>query len=187
MTKTSNLSQVDKLKEPPIVDQWYLVESVQDIESLAYFPIRGILHNDIEILGCDRLHWHYDWRFMSHRLMRLIGMNPYDERDWEDAPTRIFVKEDANNILYRRFKCKRTELSFPASTYDQDILGKWTNKRVALKISEKLYGVYKGQYLNHNKCPHRGYDMSSVPANEDGKKKCPLHGLKFNAKGKVCT
>ncbi len=185
----SNLIKVEDLTSPPEVGKFYQVLCVNDTESpKLWFPIRGPLHNDVEILGCTNLHWHYDWRFMSIPLMMSLGMTPFDERDIEDAPLRIFVKLDADKIEYRPKKCQHSDLKFPfpSSTYATDIDGEWTTRRVRLGIIDALYQAFKGQSLECGRCPHRGYDLTQVPSSPDGKKQCPLHGLKFNKKGKVC-
>jgi hypothetical protein len=191
LTRTmTKLTKVDELTAPPIVGRYYWVPCIDFNLIDIYFPIRGSLHHDVELNGCHKLHWHYDWRFMPVRLIKLMGMNPYDERDWEEAPIRILIKTPELNTepVYKRLRCKRVdnEVPYPEAVYYKNALGYWTNQRNRVGFRNKLYRRYKSESLNCNKCPHRGYDLTSVPADKRGKKECPLHGLKFNAAGKVC-
>lgn len=39
----------------------------------------------------------------------------------------------------------------------------------------------KHKCIHKGKCPHRGYDLSQVNPDRDGKITCPLHGLQFDA------
>lgn len=138
------------------------------------WPVMGALHEDGDIIGFKWKHYHIDWRFVAR---------PHDSlslREGADGHTttaqhryaRPLMVWDRMNYLglpapvLRRRKCVRAHtLPFDARPI------KWLPKLEAAHADCKMVGRI---------CPHRGYDLSHEPVDENGVVTCPCHGLRWN-------
>lgn len=156
------MQKIDELTSPPVPGRFYLVPCVRvPFKTIAFkigdwVPIIGSLHDDKEI-GANFLHFHYDRRFFKAAVpaRSVIAFSRYN-----------FIFPDLNTpIEYRRKKCYRLADS---------IFRSGTRSTVCL-LEEVLP---EDLLLQGTRCPHRGFDLASVPI-ENGCVTCPLHGLKW--------
>lgn len=179
------IKRVEDLKRPLIKGEELLVpclvkrESVLKDESEMWLDLTNSLtktkmhilpvinhpHNDIEN-GQTETHFHLDYRFLKHK-------------NDGNFPT---VKNKSTSIIFGGEV--RPDVYFGSLEYfslpviNEDFTG-ITPKKLISKSKLKHKCIHKG------KCPHRGYDLSQVKADEYGIKTCPLHGLMFNKEGEI--
>lgn len=173
MSKTT-IPHLDQSDGPPIPGKWYMVPHVRQYEvecpERAWdVPVRGHAHTDIEI-GIKTKHLHFDHRFMTNAQRRVLFHHtkmvdsyivPVEKVRAGENGTRI----SDGKIFLKRARC-RPHTAWEGVEYRG---GKW----------DKFARSYEGKELIDGKCPHKGYDMSKVPCDEEGRKRCPLHGLVF--------
>jgi hypothetical protein len=128
-------------------------------------PIINHPHNDVEN-GQKESHFHLDYRFINHKN---DGNFPtvINSHSLHIFATELRPEKDFGDLEYHLLP-----------VLNEDFTG---ITDVSLIEKSKL----KNKCIHKGKCPHRGYDLSQVKADEDGVKTCPLHGLKFNKKGIV--
>lgn len=130
----------------------HLLPTITNIRKCT--PVFNHPHNDVEN-GQHEIHYHMDFRF--------TGSDPHKlpkgyELTWDARPTSS--SNSPTKVEY---------LPLRLSSY---ITGA-TGVRLISKSKLKHDCIYK------SKCPHRGYNLSTVPV-EDGMITCPLHGLQFD-------
>jgi hypothetical protein len=169
------LQKTTELTEPPIVGKFYLVPVV--ITSAGEIPVIGAPHTDAE-LGVSAEHYHADVRFIPDRQLwpvppvlaekfgvtteqyRMLSVTNTIQNSWSvrsqplDKP--VFVKR----------KCHREMPDFPLHPG---------------KLWRGLHAKYEGKAVTCNKCPHRGFDLRSLPE-KDGIVICNGHGLAIDRK-----
>jgi hypothetical protein len=103
--------------------------------------------------GQDDEHYHLDDRFEYYDCIN-------DSFHKIGIPVRIFPSEysDATIILH------------PMVAINEFIS---TETSTDLIIESEL----NMKNLKYDKCPHKGYDLTNVPIDRNGFKKCPMHGL----------
>ena len=130
-------------------------------------PIINHPHNDVEN-GQKETHYHLDYRFLKHNsdsnFPSIKNKHSLHVFGSEIRPTK-----DSGDLEYHLLPVINENFSGVTP--------------VSLIKKSKL----KHKCIHKGKCPHRGYDLSQVKPDENGVKICPLHGLKFNKKGKVIT
>lgn len=163
------LQRVDRLKEPPVIGQAYLVPTVfgQWHHLLRDWPVIGLKHDDIEHLNFDKVHYHLDTRFLRVREELLDGAvhRPLHARN--NAPL--------GSVKLARRTCIRAPLSFggPAD--------------FTVKFQTHFAGTQCGKGKRGWVCPHKHFPLGSIEP-IDGVLNCPLHGLRIDAEtGKVCS
>jgi hypothetical protein len=162
-----SLQKVDELDTPPILGKYYLVPTIRAFGS--WIPIVGNAHDDVE-LGIKQAHFHKDTRFLSVRkhkaVLRDVGcVEPYD--------MALIIQEqytDRREVVYTKMRCNREQLIFPAiPDLEKD------------KNFPRFERIYMDKKLSKcQRCPHRGIDLRSIPADGNGVKICPGHGLAWN-------
>jgi hypothetical protein len=156
------LQRVDRLKEPPVIGQTYLVPTVfgQWHHLLRDWPVIGLKHDDIEHLNFDRVHYHLDTRFLrvSEELLYGAPYRPLHARG--DVPL--------GPVKLARRKMIRAPLSFDGPA----------------EFTVKFDAAFAGQQCGKGKrgwvCPHKHFPLGSIES-IDGVLKCPLHGLRIDA------
>ena len=144
---------------------WLDLSKEKTNNKIHVLPVINHPHNDIEN-GQKSIHYHLDYRFIKH------------ENDG-DFPTIINTHSKHVFGAELRPNKKFGKLEFHLlPVINEDFKG---ITHVDLIKNSKL----KHKCIHKGKCPHRGYDLSQVKADENGVKTCPLHGLKFNKKGNV--
>lgn len=143
------------------------------------WPVMGSLHEDGEVIGFKQMHYHIDWRFVA--------------RPWIDefsAALKGLAEPISHNYIVplitwrrmnpaglpeptmRRRKCHRAHSLPWESAHIQGRKDWW---------GPKLEAAYAGCKLGPGRiCPHRGYDLSHEPVNDQGVVTCPCHGLRWN-------
>lgn len=163
------LQRVDRLKEPPVIGQFYLVPTIWGrwYDTYAAWPVIGNRHEDAEFFGFSAEHFHIDYRFarVHKSWLRLVMSAPL--HDSFNVPTQ--------KPTLRRRKCLRYQHVFDGPA----------------KIMSPFRSSFAGQQCAKGKrgwvCPHRHIALGSTPA-IDGIITCPLHGLRIEAEtGKVCS
>lgn len=152
-----------------VVGRFYQVPCVRLRVASVYregdvLPVIGPEHDDAEIIGVRRRHWHFDWRFMPERIF---------VADVGKALTRI--TPEADFVGMRRRKCLRSMPAFPLS---------YTTAYGEVRhspFSAKLEDAYENVTLppGCRTCPHRGVPLVRR-ADKHGNTICPGHGLMWN-------
>lgn len=149
-----------------------------------WFPVYGEPHADPEIAAVGRQkhlfknhpaaeeHWHYDWRFMSDKLIDLQFRSQLSARGF-DYPMQYvaFISSTQTGeweTAHKRFKCFRLMPEFPLSD-------KFSNVLETICIKKKVD-------LDKMICPHKGFSLRGLPINERGCIVCPGHGCMWDAK-----
>ena len=187
------LQRVTDLSAPPVVGSYYLVPTVTyeyDGATRAW-PVYPSLHEDAEHLNFPWPHYHFDPRFLTHRMMSGFREDEWTSRTEAEKLTakvlqrlkkggwsevRPSAEEAAADtiphppIVWRRMQCKRETPVYPYGD------------RAPIKV---IQSAFAGQQCRKNPagwvCPHRNYPLGSHVPDADGVITCPLHGLRIRA------
>ena len=166
----------------------------------AWFPVMGELHHDKETFNIHERHYHVDPRFLDGRFDAEPAATgtPWHRAYHEvmvffaaaEHPTAYVVVTDGGSALYSRgdhrigrqmtaaegraliqtrtraMRCRRPLP--PAPLRDEPSTG--------FRELRDAYDDAEGDI-----CPHKGYDLRSVPIDADGYRQCPLHQLRVRA------
>jgi nitrite reductase/ring-hydroxylating ferredoxin subunit len=175
------LKRIDRMSEPPIVGQFYLVPIVH----AKYFghandwPVLGPRHEDSDFFSFKIQHYHVDFRFVPCSNRVAAERHPYVLHGSAEGRHAGPVDIPSGPPVLRRRKCVRSRLQFriPAGNVKTDPL-------------DHLRAHFAGQECPRSKgggwiCPHRAAPLGSIEP-VDGIITCPLHGLRIDAAtGKV--
>ena len=137
----------------------------------VWLPIIGPPHNDADFLGVSAAHYHFDVRFFSERLVRLLAA---DQRNAAAVLRRVAgVEGILKGPINRRLKCRRQMPEYPLETQrcDGGVEG-----FAQLPEFERAYSKYR---VACGRCPHRNFPLHGLPDN-NGVVVCPGHGLAWN-------
>lgn len=161
------LQRADRLKEPPVIGQQYLVPTVfgQWHHLLRDWPVIGRKHDDIEHFNFRPVHYHFDTRFLRVPA-RLLADAPYQPlHDRDDVKL--------GPITLARRTCLREPLLFVGPP----------------GFLNNFHDYFAGQQCAKGKrgfvCPHKHFPLGSIKA-IDGVVTCPMHGLRFDAASGQC-
>ena len=168
------LQKTTELTEPPIVGKFYLVPVV--ITSAGEIPVVGAPHTDAE-LGVSAEHYHADVRFIPDRQLSDVPRGFVEKFGVTKEQFRMVTVENGTqgwNIhpqpleepVFVKRKCHREMPDFPLHPG---------------KLWRGLHAKYEGKPVTCNKCPHRGFDLRSLPE-KDGIVICNGHGLAIDRK-----
>jgi len=175
------MEKIDELDAPPKIGRYYLVPSGLTeyfgfrTERKTWWPLRGPSHKDPP-LRADFYHIHLDVRFLTKRQLHTVKqlyifMSPGIYIENRDAPYNTTLPTDELLRLdYRPMLCKR--------------LDRRKNTPSAELIAKILYKTRPNMRMKKLKCPHKGYDLRTVPEIK-GCRTCPLHNLQFDDEGNV--
>ena len=178
-------------------------------EPPAWIPVMGPIHQDLEYFEVEDHHYHVDPRFIDeqseeqaqqaterrlifteddwHRAYRIVlTAFPVPETDdWylvvKNLHTGVFSREHSRKVArqskawglqrirqrQRRIECLRPLPPIEVSGDEMNI------------GFHELHAGYPDTCGDI--CPHRGYDLRSVPVGPDGYRRCPLHQLRIKA------
>lgn len=156
------LQRVDRLKEPPIIGEAYLVPTVfgQWHHLMRDWPVMGLKHDDIEHLNFEKLHYHIDTRFLR------VNEDLLYEAPYQPLHARKDIPLGA--IVLRRRTCIREPLDFNGPPH------------FTVKFQTAFAGTQCGKGKRGWVCPHKHFPLGTIePVN--GVLKCPLHGLRIDA------
>lgn len=178
MALTEKLSTLSKR---PIVGRHYLVPAVtiEYCRITAQWPVRGPMHEDKEFFSFSARHYHLDPRFVeSHQARKLRS---YFGRSLQFIAEQFPVHGewrrggDCNSPPRARLvemKCVRRDAPYEHFTSPAVIeLNNHFRDQPPIRSAD-------GRVL----CPHRRYDLSTVPVDADGYVTCPLHGLRVRCR-----
>lgn len=106
----------------------------------------------------------------KHRVVRPAEMS----RELPDGPRKLWYGRRLRTC-YRSHPFSFGEINLGAFGLNRD-------RRPSFPAFPALAHAYRDQTLGGDNgmiCPHRGYDLSSVPPDDDGIVECPLHGLRW--------
>ena len=185
---------------------WWLAELEEEPE---WVPVMGTLHEDTKFFGLKALHLHADARFLSTAQQRRAGRvqrrrRIFNTNSWH-ASYQVVITEfpiegedglffridsDSTAVMQRnetrsierlegrewglaqirtRELTRRCRRQLPAARADRETAAGFHELR-------RAYPDARG-----DRCPHRGYDLRSVPIEADGCRQCPLHQLRVRA------
>lgn len=187
------LQRVTDLSAQPVVGSYYLVPTVTyeyDGKILAW-PVYPSHHEDDEHLNFPWPHYHFDPRFLTHRMMSGFREDGWTSRtEAEKVSARVLqrnkmgmwsgvrpsVEQAAADtvqhppIVWRRMQCKREAPVYPYGH---------------AKPIQAVQAAFAGQQCRKNAagwvCPHKNYPLGSHATDADGVITCPLHGLRIRA------
>jgi hypothetical protein len=174
------IKRLSEIEGEPIVGRYYLVPCLPNAYG-SYVPVQGPEHDDKEIIGVDKLHYHYDPRFAPEWLLE-------DVCDWSIYARQLIVRREEYlmisithsegfEVKEKRRKCLRRMPVFPIVI-----------KTNVAPWMPALEAAYKDKPLNCNRCPHKGMPLSVDNADEKGVVVCPGHGLAWQMKtGKLVS
>ena len=172
-----------------------------------WWPVMGPAHDDREYFDFPMLHYHVDPRLLSDEKTtrwiapeqrrgagRIWGWQPASYKVLSQFETngggRLTIRPQGGRLLQRegngaerlsrddatilirtrtaRRLCRR---ELPVATFEEGLRGHdgFVKLRASFKDAQGL------------RCPHRGYDLSSVPIDANGFRQCPLHQLLVRA------
>jgi nitrite reductase/ring-hydroxylating ferredoxin subunit len=186
----SKLQKSSEVKGPIEVGKFYLVPFA--IGDDFDIPVTLPVHSDSDLFKsthpAGKDHYHNDSRFVKDYYPRPVYRDHYvvgnkrvpitgllANKLMEDSnPGQLIRASDVIKIVWKRRKARRNFPEFDKTQPDR-------NKAFHSKLYE--IGVKDGYCLKSKKiCPHRGFNLESVPPDANGIIECPLHGLKFYAK-----
>lgn len=101
------LKRVDEIKEPLIVNKYYLVPCVYTVLN-SPLPIILSKHDDTEFFEVRQPHYHYDIRFFTNAEINGFGLYKSQSQKIASISSKVVVaKEDDCAIVWQRRKCKR--------------------------------------------------------------------------------
>jgi hypothetical protein len=159
------MERVDRMTQPPIVGQFYLVPVVHGkwYAREGDYPVIGSRHNDIEFFDFERTHYHLDFRFVRDA----------DVMRASTAPLHDFPDFPLSKPALKRRKCLRQQHTFDGPS----------------KIMDPFRAAFAGQQCANSKlgwiCPHKKIVLGSTPV-IGGIVTCPLHGLRIDAETGKC-
>lgn len=170
------MERVDRLTEPPVVGEFYLVPTVRSPWAgvTKDWPVMGARHDDAEHLNFPHLHYHVDIRFLSDRT---IGSSFYGSAH-KGASSPLCYRGDNDKFIdhpapiFKRRKCLRGSHEYPLE------------RAADSEAFRTMWAAYAGAICKQGKagfiCPHRHFPLGSIAA-IDGVITCPLHGLRIDA------
>lgn len=186
------IPNIEDLKGPPVVGKFYMVPCVvverETIElgvPVGAYPVQGPMHTDVEHIGFEPSHWHYDARFLSAKQWlwkagrprrQVIRLGETTERL---AAIAVFGAPlcDRNRSLSRPVPMKRQCMrDMPPVPFLA------LREKPSFWLKE-LEAAYADKRVTCGKCPHRGLPLESLPR-EPGTDNvvCPGHGLRWDLK-----
>jgi hypothetical protein len=135
------------------------------------WPVLGPEHEDLEFINFPHQHYHIDYRFVPGPALRHAMAA-------QSSSLRRPVREQVfyGAVLHGEDMADQPVLR-PAR-----FLRQWPEyPRAKAKWLPALEAAYAEEKLRHGRyCPHRGADLSALPADAKGCATCPLHGLRWN-------
>lgn len=191
MARGRRLQRVTDLNAPPVVGSYYLVPTVTYLYDgkVLPWPVYPSLHEDAEHLNFPWPHYHFDARFMTHRMMTFFRES-WGRTEAENLHAKVLQRNKSGTwssvrplvqqaaedtvphppIVWRRMQCKRATPAYP-----------FAGRKPLLTIQ----AAHAGQQCRKNPagwvCPHRNYPLGSHLPDADGVITCPLHGLRIRA------
>lgn len=178
--------------QEPVIGRTYLVPCVQGSSQFVrnpWFPVLGTAHEDREIIGFPDVHFHYDFRFISEYQANLLmtGSNRSHLLGTLEMSALIpalmnavFLAKEGPTPVLKPKKCVRALSVFPSTVPEKS-----GGQGKPIAFIQKLEEAYQSARVDCGKCPHRGMDLRGVPADAEGRKVCPLHGLRWDQEGKL--
>ena len=172
------------------------------MQNPAWFPAMGDLHHDKDFFEVDEMHYHIDPRFLDSRFDAVTASHfagtPWHRTYHEvmvffaaaDHPSDYLVVTDNEGILYRRGNHGIIATMTPGEGR-QLVQTRVRNTRCLHELPpaplsdepSASFRLLREQYeaAEGDICPHKGYDLTSVPIDADGYRQCPLHQLMVRA------
>jgi hypothetical protein len=193
------LQRADRLKELPVVGQWYLVPAILwkrgshvsfaggseeavlrelQLPGAKWWPVWGSKHRDVEHFGFDNLHYHIDPRFLTKRHWSEFRNSFFSRSPLQQVQAmplnHVDLKSGPPKPQLRRMRCTMAHSEWGHA-----------DAKTVVKFNE----AYDGQQCAKGKrgfiCPHKLFPLGSVQA-VDGVITCPLHGLRIDASTGQC-
>lgn len=196
MTK---LQRSDRLKEPPVVGNWYLVPAIlwqfrmpwdadsssdeeiitklQKAKGAKWWPVWGSKHNDVEFFNFETLHYHIDPRFLTKR--HRAEASGYGDRTTlqtiQAQPlNHAKLKSGPPKPQLRRMRCSMAHSEWG-----------YADRVTVANLNTAFAGKQCAMGKRGFVCPHKLFPLGSIEA-VDGVITCPLHGLRIDAKTGSC-
>lgn len=171
--------RIEDLVQPPTVGTRYLVPTVLYpwFGKLEAWPVMGPKHTDAEHVGFHPEHYHVDVRFLSEAQVRRIERLSHFMSIETIVASSPLAARDAAGAMHthpdpvtKRLTCRRGDHGYP-------LYGARSQQGL-----RRLAEAYGGRKCGRNAdgalvCPHKGFVLSSLQPDEQGRVVCPLHGL----------
>lgn len=144
----------------------------------VFFPVMGEAHDDADFIPVypeNVSHFHIDWRFIPDAVYPELSkiMVEFFGQYWQPGDKNLqlacVIPADLTAGGERRWPlpCQRNQLQWQA-------VPDWL---------AHLEAAYKDKRVECNRCPHRGISLAGAPADENGVRVCPGHGLRWSKDG----
>jgi hypothetical protein len=181
-----------RLDEIPVIGKRYLVPCLSYPHSPRnpWVPVLGTRHEDADVIGFTQEHFHYDFRFISDYQVQLIATFSRLHSQL-NLPLEVLLPCLMNCVTTRPGPVvSRSRLCYRAMPVFPSHHGPNTSSPLPfmekLEKLEELEEAYRdAKVTTCGTCPHRGMNLNGVPADEQGRKVCPLHGLRWNREGNL--
>lgn len=183
---TKPLPRADRLSEPPVVGQHYLVPAIRwrwgqgaaTSISDMWWPVIGPKHNDEAFFNFHNQHYHLDPRFLSRTHWKQIGPDargkmmgaisrPLNSTQMPDGPPAPML---------HKMRCTLDAVPYPEYA---------AGSQQVCAFNEHFAGTQCAKGKRGWVCPHRLVPLGSIKP-VDGVITCFLHGLRLDAETGVC-
>ena len=184
---------------------WWMNEIREEPE---WLPVMGSLHHDREFFEIEDLHYHIDPRFLAGAAAeraqgRLELDRSLDREAWHPAFQAIaswfpYTDENGRPLAFcltdqeTRVADRNLQRVGGSKTADWGLarIQRRTTRLICRRALEPptINGDYndspfRGLRRHYGRkcrdiCPHRGYDLTTVPVDDKGYRQCPLHQLR---------
>ena len=157
-------------------------------QPVEWRPVAGPPHVDEDLQPFARMHYHVDPRFLPLALRGAIRPSSVGRRP------RVFSKVmtaawpvdlDRPIVLPALLQARGVDSSWMRQLPRRALAG-WPPLIVANPHTLTALEVrYADSHLVNGRCPHWGFDLATTPPNVNGYRTCPLHGLRWDADGRL--
>ena len=193
-------------REYPVTEVlgWWLQDLEDDPE---WVPVLGPLHEDGDYFDLRELHFHIDPRFLDDELTRrvevektrtLLGFDDHlhpvyrqivnyfalgngEQYFWIEPDLTVVRERDYNDQWLHPPEWGQSRIRTRRRM--RPCTGDFPEARISEEAVDRGFRRIRYNYRDAcgDICPHRGYDLRSVPIDADGYRQCPLHQLRLKA------
>lgn len=179
--------RIADLRQAPVIGQTYWVPTVEYywLDHWSIWPVIGAVHHDKEF-NFPALHFHIDARFLTAR--QRLWLIRYDDgsfystlnsRPMSEIPEHRWTRlKRPFTALPRRATLRKRKCQ--VETFAWEVPEKATASLGLARRYPDARAIHRAD--GRQLCPHRKVDLSQFPADADGLKTCPIHGLRVDCR-----
>ena len=155
---------------------------------VAWRPVAGDVHYCGDLQPYIPMHYHVDARFIDSRSRGLMVTRHDGPRQRVNFLVINFAwpVDLGRPIMLEALLRGRGMDSSWCRLLPRRVLAKWPSPFIpTLQVLERLEAKYAAASVVNERCPHWGFDLTTVPQDADGHRVCPLHGLRWGSDGRL--